>query len=177
MSDFFFSGKISSSKSIMNRGLICSSFGENFQLIGDSQCDDVVKMREAVARIGIANSFDCGSAGTVLRFLAFRISRLEGSYRLMGTERLFSRPQEELLALLKILGVTAMISEDHLIISGEGWKPLDGVLSIDRSISSQFITGVTLSAWGLDFPLGQTTQNSENRKEIGALFEIPIDTL
>jgi 3-phosphoshikimate 1-carboxyvinyltransferase len=151
--NFSYKGKLSASKSIMNRGLICSSFKEGFTLIGDSKCDDVIKMQTAVQGIGNESTFDCGAAGTVLRFLAFRISRLKGEFILKGSERLFSRPQQELVRLLEEMGSSVEINKDHMKIVSSGWNKKDAPIRIDRSKSSQFITGLVLSAWDLPFPL------------------------
>jgi len=69
--NFQFVGKIPASKSLMNRALICSSYSSALQLQGDSSCDDVVKMKIAINELRQGNlnlEFDCGAAGTVLRF-------------------------------------------------------------------------------------------------------------
>ena len=156
MSSFFYSGKISSSKSLMNRGLICSSFTDDFKLVGTSSCDDVKQMQNAIYNISDKTEFDCGAAGTVLRFLALRLSRIPGQYKLFGTERLLNRPQNELLRIFDQLGVKAEIGKKNLQINSKGWIIDKDSLEIDRSKSSQFITGVLLSAWDLDFDLNIT---------------------
>ena len=109
--EFNFVGKVSASKSIFNRLLIIKSFYQDFEILGDSKADDVNLMLKAVAQIkeGDNKIFECGHAGTVLRFLALRLSRKEGEFTLKGSKRLFSRPQKELLKILNQLGCDVKI--------------------------------------------------------------------
>lgn len=109
-------------------------------------------MQEALAQMGSQEALDCGSAGTVLRFMAFRVSRIPGRHVLKGTPRLLSRPQAELKEILAQLGVEVSLHADHLTIEGTGWKP-PGRLVVNRKNSSQFVSGLLLSAWDLEFPL------------------------
>jgi 3-phosphoshikimate 1-carboxyvinyltransferase len=149
-SEFRFKGRISGSKSILNRLLILKSFEPNLEIDGDSQADDVVKMKSALAQLMRGELADCGAAGTTLRFLAFRAARLPGTHHLSGSLRLFSRPQMEIGRVLNQLGCKAEFGPQRLTITGGGWSvPSDGV-RIDRSVSSQFASALVLSAWGLD---------------------------
>jgi 3-phosphoshikimate 1-carboxyvinyltransferase len=153
---FIYDGIIPASKSHMNRALICASYAKNIKLIGDSKCDDVVKMKEAFLQIDPSNKnqvFDCGAAGTVLRFLALRVSRIPGKHVLKGTERLMSRPQEELEAIFNQIGITMIKNSDSIVIEGDGWKPIHSTIIINRHISSQFASGVLLNAWDLPYDL------------------------
>jgi len=153
MSPFRYSGVIPASKSQYNRALICASYDPTVFLQGTSNCDDVVRMKEAFARLGKDSIYDCGSAGTVLRFLALRVSRIPGLHILKGTPRLLSRPQEDLLDIFEQLGVQSQIRSDRLIICSQGWKPKKTVLKVNREKSSQFASGLLLNSWGLNFPL------------------------
>jgi 3-phosphoshikimate 1-carboxyvinyltransferase len=121
--------------------------------MGESTCDDVLKMKEAFARLGHESIYDCGSAGTVLRFLALRASRIPGVHILKGTPRLLSRPQEDLVEIFKQLGVRIEIQSDRLIIHSRGWQKPNPSLRVNREKSSQFVSGILLNAWDLDFPL------------------------
>ena len=148
-----FSGEIPASKSILNRLLILQSFAPQLKIIGDSQADDVVKMKSALLSLRAGKPADCGAAGTTLRFLALRASRIPGEHRLVGSERLLARPQTEIQNLLNQLGCEVKIGKTEMIIRGEGWKiPAKGLV-IDRSVSSQFASAVVLSAWDLPKPL------------------------
>ena len=153
MTPFVFSGEIPASKSLYNRALIIKSFYPEIELVGDSTCDDVLKMKEAVRLIGKSNEFDCGEAGTVLRFLALRVSRNSGEFLLRGTPRLLSRPQEQLLFLLEQLGVEATVHSEGLYIKSSGWKKPLVPIKVHRKESSQFASALLLSAWNLSFDL------------------------
>ncbi len=153
MSSFHFRGTIPASKSILNRLLIIRSFDSRFEIDGDSIADDVEKMKGAIEAIRLGLPADCGAAGTTLRFLALRASRLKGTHRLVGSERLFERPQQEIAKLLEQLGCEVRFEPGALVIEGEGWDIPDTGIVIDRSISSQFASAVVLSAWDLPDPL------------------------
>ncbi len=152
---FQFEGTIPDSKSHFNRAMICASYGQEVKLRGHSDCDDVKRMREAleVLRSDQAHEYDCGAAGTVLRFLAFRVSRLPGRHILKGTPRLLSRPQDELRSVLAQLGVQIEIEPNRLIITSSGWRLSDKPILVGRQLSSQFVSGLLLNAWELEKPL------------------------
>lgn len=153
--EFNFNGVIPASKSCMNRALICASFKDEVILQGSSSCDDVVKMQEALSQLKLnMGIYDCGSAGTVLRFLALRVSRKPGVHILKGTPRLLARPQNDLAKILNQLGVQIDFQTDRLIISSpNGWRLANKTLKVNRQSSSQFASAILLNAWDLDFPL------------------------
>lgn len=153
MSRFHFRGSIPASKSILNRLLIVQSFAPSMTIVGDSDADDVVKMRAGLKHILRGEPADCGAAGTTLRFLSVRASRLPGTHHLSGSLRLFERPQTEVSRLLTQLDCEAEIRLQRLTVRGQGWQEPDGEIVIDRSVSSQFASAVFLSAWDLPFDL------------------------
>lgn len=153
MNQFHFRGRIPASKSILNRLLILRSFEYGLVIDGDSNADDVIKMRNALAQFERGEMADCGHAGTTLRFLALRASRLPGTHHLAGSLRLFQRPQTEIIRLLEQLGCQADVGPQRLTIRGQGWVVPKQGLAIDRSVSSQFASAVLLSAWDLPEPL------------------------
>lgn len=137
----------------MNRALLCKSFFPEFKVDGESACEDVQHMTKALESFQKKEIIQCGDAGTVLRFMALRVSRVPGVWRLQGSKRLFERPQEDLLFILSQLGVNATLLPTEIVIDGKGWrKPLTPLL-IHRQNSSQFTTGVLLSGWDLPFSL------------------------
>jgi 3-phosphoshikimate 1-carboxyvinyltransferase len=149
----FYRGTIPASKSILNRLLILRSFSSELKIEGDSDADDVAKMKSALDHFAKAEPADCGAAGTTLRFLSLRASRKPGSHHLSGSLRLFQRPQDEIRNLLSQLGCEVEMGPQRMTIRGNGWHvPSQGV-KIDRSISSQFASGLVLSAWDLPAPL------------------------
>ena len=153
-SSFAYLGRLPASKSILNRLLVIQSFASDLTIKGESACDDVRVMREALAALaGSQPQIPVGHAGTVLRFMAFRAARVPGRHRLVGHPRLFSRPQAELVQVLGQLGVEANLGADFLEIEGEGWRPRGDTLLIPNGRSSQFVSGVLLNSWNLPFDL------------------------
>ena len=150
--NFRFSGTIPASKSILNRALVIQSFAAGIKIAGESEANDVALMRQALFNLG-QESIECGDAGTVLRFMALRVSRLSGVHMLTGSERLFSRPQGELIPILSQLGVDAELKPNCLKIRSQGWRLAVDGLHIHAERSSQFASAVFLSAWGLPFAL------------------------
>lgn len=154
MKPFAFVGKLPASKSILNRLLLAQSYFPAFKIHGASDCEDVEDMRIAISRLYQGQpDFDVGSAGTVLRFMALRASRVPGEHLLVGEKRLFQRPQDELIKILRQVGVQAELGENSLRIQGEGWKMQGDTLLVPSSRSSQFATSVLLNAWDLPFDL------------------------
>lgn len=152
-SSFQFRGTIPASKSILNRLLIIRSYEPLLEIRGDSNADDVQKMKGALRSLELGDVADCGAAGTTLRFLALKAARNPGRHILKGTPRLFARPQGELIQVIEQLGCRVEMASDRMIIEGEGWKvPSDG-LEVPRGVSSQFASAVVLNAWSLDQPL------------------------
>lgn len=148
------------SKSILNRLLIIQSFsiaGKNLDLNWCSNFDGLAEdsqlMIQAIKDLhsGI-HSFNVGQAGTVLRFLAIRLSRETGTFTLYGHPRLFERPQAELALIIEKLGGQAKLFSDSMTIISRGWKPVDELVVAGKD-SSQFLSAVLLSAWNLDFDL------------------------
>ena len=90
--------------------------------------------------------------GTSFRFFAFLISRSKGEFTIKAEKRLLQRPQAEILEILKQLGVNCELTQAHLKIKSSGWNAPDKVVC-DGAESSQFISGLLLSSWNLDFDL------------------------
>ncbi|MGE3388352.1 MAG: 3-phosphoshikimate 1-carboxyvinyltransferase, partial [Bdellovibrionales bacterium] len=122
MSGFSFVGALPSSKSLFNRALLVQSFAPHLRLVGHSQADDVEAMRRALQQMKSHLPIDCGSAGTVLRFMALRAAREPGRHHLYGSKRLFERPQQELNKILSQLGCEVELTEEHLKLRSWGWK-------------------------------------------------------
>lgn len=155
VTDFAFVGRLSASKSIMNRYLLVKSYFPNLEIRGDNACDDVQVMKSALAALSLSGGSEIpvGSAGTVLRFMALRASRIPGKHRLHGHPRLFSRPQSDLARILAQLGVEGRLQSDFLEIEGAGWRMQGDTLLVPVEKSSQFVTSVLLNAWDLPHDL------------------------
>jgi len=135
------------SKSISNRALIINALCKNSTtLLNLSSCDDtdvVIKALSERKRI-----INVGAAGTAMRFLTACLAGQHGSFVIAGTERMNNRPIRLLVESLQQVG--AYIS----YIEKEGFPPLHieghtltgGEISLDGSVSSQYISALLMVA-------------------------------
>lgn len=146
---FSFRGEISSSKSLFNRALIAQSFSNAVQIHGLTQSEDVLHLQKSLKAFRQGEKdFFCGDGGTTLRFLAVRVSREPGEYKLRGSAQLFSRPIKPLLHFFNQVGVKYKCDELSLTITSSGWS-LPSKVFCSSTESSQFASAILLSAWGL----------------------------
>ncbi|MCC6136991.1 MAG: hypothetical protein IT287_00025, partial [Bdellovibrionaceae bacterium] len=146
---FSFRGEISSSKSLFNRALIAQSFSEHIQIHGLTQSEDVIYLQKALKAFKLGEQeFFCGDGGTTFRFLALRVSRKPGEYRLTGSKQLFSRPNKELIKFFDQVGVNYKVESTTLTIKSKGWT-LPSTVICAGTESSQFLSGIVLSSWEL----------------------------
>jgi 3-phosphoshikimate 1-carboxyvinyltransferase len=87
---------------------------------------------------------DCGLAGTVLRFLPALAALGRVPVTFDGDEQARSRPITPLLDCLRGLGVSVSGDGMPFVVSGGGGVP-GGIVEIDASASSQFVSGLLLS--------------------------------
>lgn len=135
------------SKSLSNRLLIIHALsGGNGLSWNLSESDDTRVMLKALS--GTEPVKDVGAAGTSMRFLTAYYSCREGRVRMTGSDRMKERPIGPLVDALLQLGASIEYVEKA------GFPPLDitgrklpgGVISIDGSISSQFISALLMIA-------------------------------
>lgn len=169
MKSFDFKGEISSSKSYFNRALILSHYKKDLLILGQSQSQDVIFLKNAIADLD--SEMWVGEGGTTLRFLSLLVSRIPGRWKLKGSSRLFSRPQEELKTVFDQLGVDLNFQSDALEIVSKGWAP-PVLIKLDLSKSSQFASALILNAWDLPFDLN--LQLSKERVSDG-YFNMTLD--
>lgn len=153
MKPFSWDAAVPPSKSLWNRWQIIASFANNLPISPVSQAEDVVHLQRALQKFknGERTLF-CGSGGTTLRFLALRVSRESGVFRLQMTPRLAERPQTSVLDLLQQLGVSARLNNSELEVESRGWT-WKGSLSPTDTTSSQGLSALLLSSWNLPVPL------------------------
>lgn len=150
---FTFHGEISSSKSIFNRALIAQSFSDRVQIRGITQSEDVLHLQKALRDFKSGEKeFFCGDGGTTFRFLAVRVSRTPGEYKLSGSEQLFRRPIKELLEFFDQVGVGHSLQGTTLTIKSQGWKVPREIRCLSTE-SSQFLSAIALSSWDLNSDL------------------------
>ncbi len=92
---------------------------------------------------------DCGLAGTVMRFVPPLAALADGPVHFDGDERARQRPMGTILRALRALGCQVEGDSLPFVLHGTGQLP-GGEVRIDASSSSQFVSGLLLSAAGYD---------------------------
>ncbi len=161
------------SKSVSNRALLLAALAKGTtKLTNLLDSDDIRHMLNALANLGVhyqlsADKTECtveglgrafsvdaltelflGNAGTAMRPLAAALCLGEGDYILTGEPRMKERPIGHLVDALRQAGAEVEYLENEnyppLKITGTGLN--GGKVSIDGSISSQFLTAFLMSA-------------------------------
>jgi len=140
------------SKSECNRMLIIrglSGTDEPMHSLSDAHdSQTLAQLLEKSQKNSSDSIYDCGPAGTTMRFLAAYFSTLPGTRILTGSARMQKRPLGILVDALRTLG--AQISykgeEGFAPIEITGTKLKGGEVSLDGSVSSQFVTALLLIA-------------------------------
>lgn len=158
------------SKSITNRALLLTALaGTGGTVRGALRSRDTDLMAGALRALGVpvtsregqvdvgaheglrggTSTVDCGLAGTVMRFVPPLAVLARGAIRFDGDEQARHRPMITVLAALRALG--ARVEGDALPfeLHGTGRLP-GGEVRLDASGSSQFVSGLLLSAAGYD---------------------------
>lgn len=138
--------QLTGSKSESNRALIIQSLCEGTVINNLSEAQDTVTLDRILK--DLPSTVDVGPAGTAMRFLAARLSIQPGEFILTGSERMKARPIGILVDALKELGANIEYLEK------DGFPPLKirgkelegGTISIDGSVSSQFISALCMIA-------------------------------
>lgn len=158
------------SKSITNRALILAALADGPSTItGTLRSRDTNLMLNALTELGIGVRVDpadpttvsiepapmhaadvyCGLAGTVMRFLPPVAAFADGPVRFDGDAQARTRPLATVLDALRSLGVTIDGDSLPFTVTGTG-SATGGEVTIDASASSQFVSGLLLSAAGFD---------------------------
>ncbi len=152
------------SKSLTNRWLVLAALADGpARIRRPLRARDTLLMADALRTLGtgIADdgadwlltpgplhgaAIDTGLAGTVMRFLPPVAALASGAVTFDGDERARERPMQTLLEGLRQLGV-AVSDTDRLpfTVSGVG-RVRGGVVRIDASASSQFVSGLLIAA-------------------------------
>ena len=156
------------SKSHTNRALVCAALADGRSTIHRALfAEDTEAMMRSLARLGIgidANpaaaeigvtggrrnlvtgpcTIDAGQSGTTSRFVLPLGTLGPGPYVLDGESQLRRRPFGPLVAALAALGAT--VDGDHLPLRIAGGGLRGGRVELPGSISSQFLSGLLLSA-------------------------------
>ncbi|MDR2634624.1 MAG: 3-phosphoshikimate 1-carboxyvinyltransferase [Clostridiales bacterium] len=160
--------EVITSKSFAHRALICAALaslnGGESVLRGVNDSDDVnatigvltalgfvlertggtvaVKAadKESLKQNAVA---DCRESGSTLRFMLPVTAALGINAKIIGTEKLLSRPTEDLLRAINAHGVSVEKGGKGISLSG---KLSGGTFEIKGDVSSQFITGLLLAS-------------------------------
>lgn len=135
------------SKSIANRLLIINALRDHSgKLTPLSEADDTILLSNILNQH--SNEIDAKDAGTVFRFLTAFLAAKPGQWNLNGSERMKARPVGPLVKALNKAGAEIQFIEREgyppLAISGK--KLMGGIVEIDASLSSQFVSAILLIA-------------------------------
>ncbi len=160
--------RIPGSKSHTNRALICAALADGrSQLRGALFADDTEAMVGALRALGIAvdvdpddesmtvdgcagvvpggaTALDVRQSGTTGRFVLPMLALGSGRIVLDGHPQLRARPFGELTAALAQVGVRTEGDQLPITVMGGGWR--GGTVRVGGSVSSQFLSGLLLSA-------------------------------
>ena len=95
-------------------------------------------------------ALDCGSGGTMLRFLVAALTSLPGEWTVDGSERLRQRPLGALIGTLRAFGaeIRCLGVEGFAPLHIEGGSLVGGSAKIDASESSQYLSALLMAAFG-----------------------------
>ncbi len=152
--------ELPSSKSISNRILLLNALsGGGGKLERIAECDDTRAMLDALN--SNSDTVNIGAAGTAMRFLTAYFAAYDGrSVVLDGTQRMRRRPIGILVDALRRCGA------DIEYAGEEGFPPLKirgrklsgGVLNLDASVSSQYVSALLMIAPLMDSGLTLTLE-------------------
>ncbi|CCQ17084.1 3-phosphoshikimate 1-carboxyvinyltransferase [Rhodococcus sp. AW25M09] len=158
------------SKSITNRALIIASLASGPSTItGALRSRDTDLMIDALTTLGIGitaadddrtalhvdpaplsgGAVECGLAGTVMRFVPPLAALADGEVSFDGDEQARIRPLDTILDALRAVGADVQGSALPFTMRGTG-SLRGGPVEIDASGSSQFVSGLMLSAAAFD---------------------------
>lgn len=148
------------SKSISNRILIINALSHSPYEISNLSDSDDTRVMQKVFHSG-DTIVNVGHAGTAMRFLTAYLSKTAGEWILTGSERMKQRPVKILADALFRLGAKIEYLEN------EGFPPLKiigthlkgGILDLDGSVSSQYISALLMIAPILEGGLVLRLQN------------------
>lgn len=137
-----------SSKSQSNRALMIQALSEShIEIHNLSDAEDTLVLRNAL--LSKNSTIDIHYSGTAFRFLCAYLSIQKSEFILSGSERIQERPISNLVNALRSLGAKIeYINKQNyapLRISGNS-ELAGGVVELDASISSQFVSALMMIA-------------------------------
>lgn len=166
--------RLPGSKSITNRALLLAAMAAGRSTIASVLIsDDTRRMAAALDALGFAIAvdessrqitvsggagvipaasadLDAGGAGTAMRFLAGFLTLGRGRYRIDGNARMRERPIGALLGAMRTLGLDVRSELDNgcppIVVDMSKAAFTGGSVSIDASLSSQFVSALLMPA-------------------------------
>ncbi|MDE5870427.1 MAG: 3-phosphoshikimate 1-carboxyvinyltransferase [Muribaculaceae bacterium] len=145
---------IPGSKSIAARALVCRLLGGHDTVLTNlPDCGDtrgMLRLTEAVRRAvatGEPATVDIGEGGTTLRFGMAACASIPGlGITLKGSRRLMERPHATLEQALSDMGADLTFIPDENAIRIRGRELSGGLIILDGSVSSQYLSALMLAA-------------------------------
>ena len=161
--------RVPASKSATNRALILAGLSESeVEVIGPLESADTRSLVRCLEAMGVSIRqtpeglavrgpltgrgdelvvLDAGDSGTAARFLAAVAAATPGRFLLTGSPRLRQRPIEELVTALVSAGagISFTDAEGFLPLAIEGGRLRSGLVDVDASRSSQFVSALLLA--------------------------------
>ena len=156
---------IPGSKSIAARALVCRLLGGHDTVLTNlPDCGDtrgMLRLTEAIRHAQrqpsnvqrLTTTVDIGEGGTTLRFGMAACASIPGlDITLTGSPRLMERPHDTLIHALRDMGADLTILPEQNAIHIRGRELSGGVLRLDGSVSSQYLSALMLAAptWKAD---------------------------
>lgn len=184
------------SKSHTNRALVCAALADGpSTLNGVLRADDTEAMIDSITGLGVAVEWgddptevvvqggpvidgrerllvDARQSGTTSRFLLPLLAATPGRFVLDGHEQMRARPFGPQLTALRSVG--AEIEGDALPLTIDGRTLTGGTITVSGSMSSQFLSGLLLSAPLLS---GGTTIEVDGELVSKPYVELTLDTM
>lgn len=137
------------SKSMSARALVINALtGIPLSIEGKAECDDTRAIFQGL-QAHDGDSIDVGPAGTAMRFLTAFYAAMPGrEVTIDGDERMRQRPIGSLVDALRAAGadITYLGDEGYAPIKIGGSKLHGGELTMDASVSSQFVSAMMMIA-------------------------------
>jgi 3-phosphoshikimate 1-carboxyvinyltransferase len=186
------------SKSEANRLLVAAAMsGERVLVRGATACDDVRYLVQGLAKMGFEAFFVdeqtgvvqvgprpknatahatifCGNAGTALRFLVSVAAVTPGEWTITGDEHMLRRPVGPLCDAWRQLGIEVTATAGRPPVRVRGGTPIACSVTLDASISSQFVSSMLLVAGtlprGLQIEFASPTASMEYAQLTGTML-------
>ena len=134
------------SKSYSIRAHFIAACGGRSKILRPSNCEDALAAKAAMQALKNKRVIPVGESGTTLRFILPLAALENRSIKITGRGTLKGRPNKHLVQTLQDMGVDIKgVGQEHSIpLSVKASEPSAGTISIDGSLSSQFISGLLL---------------------------------